>query len=315
MNRVILSTTDSIYENLAIEEELLKNLKADEVIIFLWQSEKTIVLGNNQCAYLECNISYCEENQINIARRLSGGGCVYQDLGNLNYSFLYDKGNRLESERQKLEQCFLDGILEALNSYQVKHIEHVNNDLLVGHKKFSGIAYYEEDNKRILHGTLLVDINMEHLAHSLKVNVKKLKFNGVESVRARVVNLKEFNPMIQIPGLKKAITEIFLERFAIEKEEYIEGVKDKNYLVKYKQPFWIFGESPKCSLIFEEKTKKGLFQFVFFVEEEMVEKPKVYSDARIQYDFTDFLRRIEGIKYKEQLLQEAWEEELTKILD
>lgn len=345
MNRIVISKSNSIYENLAIEEELFCELKDGECILFLWQPDKTLVLGNNQSAYLECNMPYCKEHQIAIARRMSGGGCVYQDLGNLNYSFLYYKDSAYKNNDDKnfcidnsscdynnvhknnnfcknselyennevCEDDYVAIILNVLKQYSLNNIEQKKNDIFVNNKKVSGIAYYEEDGKRILHGTLLVDVNMNHLVNSLNVNIKKLEFNGVESVRTRVANLREFDALIQVDTIREKIIKEFLEQFKSGQVEYIETANDKKLCEKYKDDSWIFGESPTCSFILEEKTSKGLFQLVFSVEDGTIKNAKVYTDTDSPCDFTKFLEQIEHSVYEEQQLYVQWNEQVMKF--
>lgn len=208
----ISSNQTNPYWNLALEDYLLHSVKPDEVIFYLWQNERTVVVGRNQNSWKECNLTQLEKDRGFLARRLSGGGAVFHDLGNLNFTFLAQESNYDVSKQ-------LDVIVEAVKKLGISAEKSGRNDIVVNDKKFSGNAFYKAGKKCNHHGTLLLDVDMEKLPHYLNVAPEKLQMKGVDSVRSRVVNLKELNPDIDLVKLKKALIESFQEVYKGTLEE------------------------------------------------------------------------------------------------
>ena len=190
------------HENLAAEKVLMDTLHPGEAMLYLWQNFHTVVIGKNQNAWLECRTSLLEEEGGKLARRLSGGGAVYHDLGNLNFTFLmckedYDLDKQIEVIRQA---CALAGV-------QVE--KSGRNDLLADGRKFSGNAFYQDKIHAYHHGTLMVDVNLEKLGRYLSPPKAKLQAKGVASVRSRVVNLKELSPALTIEAMRDNMIQAF----------------------------------------------------------------------------------------------------------
>ena len=182
------------HENLAAEKVLMDAMQPGQAMLYLWQNLNTVVIGKNQNAWLECRTSLLEEEGGRLARRLSGGGAVYHDLGNLNFTFLmckedYDLDKQVEVIK---EACALAGIRAEKSG---------RNDLLADGRKFSGNAFYQDKVHAYHHGTLMVDVDKEKLGRYLSPPKAKLQAKGVASVRSRVVNLKELCPTLTIQGM------------------------------------------------------------------------------------------------------------------
>lgn len=280
MNRIVLSNEINPYYNLALEEELLKNIEDNERIFYLWQNEKTVVIGRNQNPYLECNIDYMNENKIFLVRRISGGGAVFHDLGNLNFTFIA-KEKDLNLEKELLV------IKKALEKFNLNIEFSGRNDLILDGKKFSGEAFYGEDGNGFHHGTLMVDVDVDSLSHVLNPSKLKLKGKGIKSVKSRVINLKEANPSINIENLKDALERGFKEVYGedIVKEVY----SKKNYIPKlyekYNNSLWNFGESPKFNVILEEKLNIGNVFINLDVEDGIISKANISSDTLLNINF------------------------------
>ncbi len=202
----------------------MEHLQSDERIFFLWQNKHTVVIGKNQCSFDECNLTALEQDGGLLARRLSGGGAVYHDLGNLNFTFLAHKPN-YDVKRQT------EVIIRALSAFGIEALATGRNDIVVkGNEKAqvegqaevqeteampaakcSGNAYYYKNNKCLHHGTLLVHTDFEKMAKYLSVDEKKLQSKGVQSVRSRVTNLSDHCPGLTIADLKKALIDAFQE--------------------------------------------------------------------------------------------------------
>lgn len=179
-----LETTDPYY-NLALEEYLFRT--AEEDIFLLWQNEPTIVIGKNQNAYAEIDHNYVKENNIKIARRITGGGAVYHDLGNVNFSYI----STSRAENGIDFAYFTEPIIEALASLGVRcHLSGRNDILTSDGKKFSGNAQYSQGNKTLHHGTLLFDSDLAVLSSALRPQDEKLTTKAIKSTRSRVTNLR-----------------------------------------------------------------------------------------------------------------------------
>ena len=186
MKLYVLGTTDPHY-NLALEEYLFERGEGDAFL--LWQNAPTVVIGKNQNAHAELHIDECRRRGIRIARRITGGGAVYHDMGNLNYSYIASGTGTLDFAR------FEAPIIAALSRVGVAATASGRNDLLVDGRKFSGNAQHSKNGRTLHHGTLLFDTDLSVLSSVLAVDAEKLKANAVRSVASRVTNLKEHLPV------------------------------------------------------------------------------------------------------------------------
>ncbi len=188
--------------NLAVEQRLLETLQPGECILYLWQNQRTVVIGRNQNPWKECRVTLLEEEGGTLARRLSGGGAVFHDLGNLNFTFLLPTEDYDPEKQTRV-------ILTACRSLGIPAELSGRNDLTAEGRKFSGSAFYHNRGRSYHHGTLLVDVDMERMGRYLAPSPAKLAAKGVDSVRARVVNLSALQPDITVPALKEAMTAAF----------------------------------------------------------------------------------------------------------
>lgn len=186
MKFLILTTTNPYY-NLAVEEYLFRHEPGD--ILMLWQNEPTVVIGKNQNAYVEVDLALLRERGIHLARRITGGGAVYHDFGNVNYTFISD------TREQGMDFAhFTAPILAALDSIGIHATLSGRNDLLVNGLKFSGNAQYSAGGRTLHHGTLLFDSDLGVLSSVLRPDEEKLRSKAIASVRSRVTNLAPFLP-------------------------------------------------------------------------------------------------------------------------
>ncbi len=182
---VVLNPSTSASFNMAAEEYILKNFVDD--VFMLWQADKTVLIGKNQNTRKEIDIQYVEANDIKVIRRLSGGGAVYNDLGNTNFAFIStDSGDSFANFRK-----FTAPIIDLLKKLGVPAEFSGRNDLLVDGKKFSGNAQFKHKNRLLHHGTLLFSSNMEQLGKALSPDMLKFKSKGIKSVKSRVTNISE----------------------------------------------------------------------------------------------------------------------------
>lgn len=264
------------YKNLALEEYLLKQVKEDEVILYLWQNERTVVIGKNQNPWKECKLAQLEEDGGNLVRRLSGGGAVFHDLGNLNFTFLATKDN-YNVERQ------LEVILRAVKKLGIPAEKSGRNDITVEGKKFSGNAFYSDGVHCYHHGTILVKVDMSKLSHYLNVSKEKLVSKGVESVRARVTNLTEYLPQLSIDQMRKELVKAFGEVYEFTPEELMADDLDMLKLEKLEDKFssfeWILGRRMEFNYSLDRRFPWGNIDLEFVVDCGRIVHCKAYSDS------------------------------------
>lgn len=294
MNRVIISKeTDPCY-NLALEEELLKNVKKGDMILYLWQNHNTVVIGRNQNPFLECDLEKMEEAGVKLVRRISGGGTVYHDMGNLNFTFV-SKVSDSDMQRQ------LRVIKRAVERFGINPEFSGRNDLICEGKKFSGHAFYEEDGNCFHHGTLMVDVDKQMLSRILKPSKLKLEAKGITSVKSRVVNLKELCTDITVKRLTEALVESFeLEYGKLEQfEEYSLENSLPLEISRHRDDKWVYGESPHYDAVLEIKISDGNFQILADVKNGVIRSARVYSDSLKELDYTYLEASLKGVYFHE----------------
>ena len=255
------------YFCLAAEEYLLKNF--DEDIFMLWQSENTVVVGKHQCALAEINYPFVRENNIRVARRISGGGTVFHDAGNVNFTFIKNVESPSEISFKKLTRPIVD----SLAKLDIRAENSGRNDLLIEGKKISGNAEHIYKNRVLHHGTLLFDSDLQNLGHAIKVVPGKYKTKAVQSNRSEVANISDFlKSKISVNDFISFLFKVQLEdpeNSMIELTHSDIQQVEKLVDVKFRTWEWNFGYSPKYefsngleiagkSLKIELKTEKGI---------------------------------------------------------
>lgn len=296
--KIYISDINNPYYNVSLEYELMK--KSDDVSLFLWQNIPTVFVGRNQNIYENCDLTKMKELDVTPVRRLSGGGTVYQDMGNINYSFF--------SEVSELNEEKLQGILiKALEILGIKAEFSGRNDVLYDGKKISGQAYYEEDGHTMLHGTLLYNVDMEKLSKVLTPSKIKLEAKGIKSVKSRVINLKQDFPNLTIDEIKKAFINAMDMAFN-EKSEVIhtnlESDFDKNLFNKLQTKEWIFGEEPDFDVKLEERFDIGNVSIYLKIHDGKIKSLDIYTDSLKNIDFKKAKEKLIGIYFdKEKILE------------
>ncbi len=268
------------FENLAIEQHLLETQSSGCCLLYLWQNQNTVVIGKNQNPYSECRVSLLEEEGGHLARRLSGGGAVFHDLGNLNFTFLVPTAEYDLAKQQRV-------LLAACQSFGIPAELSGRNDLLADGRKFSGNAFYHNGPRSYHHGTLLVNVNGEKLARYLTPSRAKLAAKGVSSVRSRVVNLLELCPTLTIDGLKKALVAAFEVVYGLQStpRRFTEADDKRVQRLReiYQSPAWRLGKRFDCTFRCEDRFSWGSVEIELTVAEGRVQRAVVYSD---DMDFT-----------------------------
>lgn len=264
------------YENLALEEHLLRSVLPGSVILYLWQNAHTVVIGCNQNCWAECRVSVLQEEGGHLARRLSGGGAVYHDLGNLNFTFLCrEEDYDLQKQLSVIQRaCALTGIQATFSG---------RNDLLADGRKFSGNAFYHSQGMAYHHGTLLVDVDMQKMSRYLSPPKAKLEAKGVSSVRSRVVNLKELCPRLDCQSMKQLMKDAFCQVYGHTAESLTLDGTDREQVAllrsRYAGEEWLYGKIFPFTCQMETRFPWGQLQLQLQVEQGTVTGVQVYTDA------------------------------------
>ena len=292
------------YENLALEEALLHRVGAGELILYLWQNERTVVIGRNQNPWKECRTALLAEEGGHLARRLSGGGAVFHDCGNLNFTFLVRETD-YDVSRQ------LPVIETACRSLGIPVERSGRNDLLADGRKFSGNAFYKHEGRCYHHGTLMVDVDTDLVQRYLSPSKAKLEAKGVDSVRARVVNLKEFVPDLTVQRLASALISALPAVYSAG--EGIPAIQDLDpkafdlgdLRAKYASDAWLYGPKLPFTLSVEERFSWGGVELELNVNEGVIRLAKVYTDALDETLAPTLEAALPGCAFRSDALLEA----------
>ncbi|MGW7932062.1 lipoate--protein ligase [Staphylococcus xylosus] len=291
--------------NLAMEEYVLKNMPKDDSYFLFYINRPSIIIGKNQNTIEEVNQSYIDEQGIDVVRRISGGGAVYHDTGNLNFSFVTDDDGNSFHNFQK----FTEPIVEALKSLGVDANLSGRNDIQVGEAKISGNAMVKVKDRMFSHGTLMLNSELDEVQNALKVNPAKIKSKGIKSVRSRVANISEFlDEQIDIDKFKEIILksifgETQVEEYKLTDEDWQKIEKLSNE--KYRTWEWNYGRNPKYNFEREEKFEKGFVQIKLDVKKGRIEHAKIFGDFFGEGDITELENALEGTMHEFDSIEEA----------
>ncbi|KQL46015.1 lipoate--protein ligase [Brevibacillus choshinensis] len=287
--------------NLAIEEYALKQLPDSDDYLLFYINEPSIIIGKNQNTIEEINADYVAENNIHIVRRLSGGGAVYHDLGNLNFSFITnDDGQSFHNFRK-----FTEPVVQALKELGVEAELTGRNDIQVGERKISGNAQYSTKGRMYSHGTLLFASEMEHVVSALKVNAEKIKSKGIKSIRSRVANITEFlDKDMTIEEFRLAILHsIFgggeVEEYELTKEDWAKI--NELSRERYQKWDWNYGKSPKSNFRASKRFESiGTIEVQLDIEKGRIKEAKIYGDFFGVRDVSELETKLHDLPYDRQ---------------
>ncbi|WP_019672046.1 lipoate--protein ligase [Psychrobacter lutiphocae] len=320
--RILKSEVTNPWFNLATEDWIFQELEPDTHILFLWRNSETVVIGRSQNPWVECKTDKMEQDGVYLARRQSGGGAVFHDLGNTNFTFLSPKEDYNQDANFQI-------IINALKNLGIAATQSGRNDMQVGERKISGSAFKHASDRSFHHGTLLVNANMQKLGDYLHPHPLKLKAKGIKSVRSRVANLVEFNDSITHDSLSQAIIEAFCEYYgqSVEVEELDEAsLKQQPHLNKYYEQMadwdWRFGKTPQFSHHIETRFDWGIIDLHLDVQHAIIQEVVIFSDA-LNVDLIDALRQalvdtkytIEDVKAKLEILKNQQPELASQVSD
>lgn len=292
--------------NLAMEEYVLREIPTDDSYFLFYVNAPSIIIGKNQNTIEEVNQEYVEANNIKVVRRVSGGGAVYHDEGNLNFSFITeDDGESFHNFKR-----FTQPIVEVMQDMGLNAALSGRNDLEIDGKKVSGNAMFTQKGRMFSHGTLMLDSDISEVQNALKVNPKKIESKGVKSVRGRVGNINDFlDEPIDIDTFKQRILEyIFGGKDKIE--EYVLTDEDwekihKLSKEKYQTWDWNYGKNPKYNVEASEKFPAGLVDLRLEVKKGKIEKAKIFGDFFGVGEIEDVEAVLIGLEHNRNAVSDA----------
>jgi lipoate-protein ligase A len=296
MKKIMISQESDPYFNIAAEHQLFLASEED-IHLFLWQNDASVIIGRNQNLYAECDLDYLKEHRIHPVRRFSGGGAVYHDKGNVNFTFITKEKNAYQEE-------FIGLIQAAMSKLGIDCEFSGRNDLLVDGRKFSGHAYYTDNGNYMYHGTILVNVNFEQLKNALTPSKLKLSSKGIESVKSRVLNLSEMDSKITAEKVLQA----FIEAFGSSPIEYINKTNTEAPLAQLLSSYdWVYGQSPKFDLQLERSYPFGNVAAYLSVSDGFIQDVKISTDSLHLYDFKSCEDELKGKCFSEQIVWECVE--------
>jgi lipoate-protein ligase A len=297
--RVIESVSNDPWFNLALEERLLRSIEKDTVVLYLWRNAPTVVIGRHQNPWVECRLDAMDAEGVKLSRRASGGGAVYHDLGNSNFTFVCRRSD-YSVPRQ------IGVVVDALKRLEIDARFAGRNDILVGDRKVSGSAFFGTGDRWLHHGTLLLHADLGRLAHYLTVSPAKIESKAVASVRARVANLREFAPDLDHAAAGGALVEAFAEEygrgFSIERLDPESLTGEDPELVRlydrYRDETWRYGRTPRFTHQLERRFDWGGVELHLEVADGTIREAAIFTDA-LSLDLVDALvGAIEGTAYR-----------------
>jgi lipoate---protein ligase len=295
--------------NLAIEEFALKHLDINETYLLFYINEPSIIIGKNQNTVEEINAEYVRDQGIHVVRRLSGGGAVYHDLGNLNFSFITkDDGNSFHDFKK-----FTDPVVKALKKLGVNAELSGRNDILADGKKISGNAQFSTKGRMFSHGTLLFDSEIENVVSALNVRMDKIESKGIKSIRSRVTNIREhLDEDMTMEEFKETLLAYLFEEFdSIPKYELTENDWTEIRKIsreRYANWDWNYGKSPKFNVELSNRFAAGSIDIRLHIVKGIIQESKIFGDFFGVGDVSDIENKLNGIRYDREEIEKVLED-------
>jgi len=296
----VSGTTDG-WQNLAADEWFLDHLDEDEMVLYFYVNRNAVIIGKNQNPWKECNLAAMDRDGVQLVRRVTGGGAVFHDEGNLNFSFIAGR-ERYDQDKQ------FDLILQAVRSLGIPCEFSGRNDLLADGRKFSGNAFCSRGHNRQHHGTLLISADMTRLQHYLQVDPRKLQAKGVSSVRSRVCNLSEFRPDLSVPVMLEALRRAYArsyDGYTDFRPTPAQAAEIARYCEKHSSWEWRIGGTPQFDIEIETRFPWGGVQLLLMLRDGCVAELRVFSDAMDVELTEDVKQRLLGCRFGSRPLADA----------
>ncbi|OXS78056.1 lipoate--protein ligase [Domibacillus enclensis] len=294
--------------NLAIEEYAVKHLDIEESYLLFYINEPSIIIGKNQNTIEEINVDYVEDHNIHVVRRLSGGGAVYHDHGNLNFSFITkDDGDSFHNFRK-----FTEPVVHALNKLGLRAELSGRNDLTANGFKISGNAQFSTKGRMFTHGTLLFNTDMDQVVSALKVRKDKIESKGIKSIRSRVANISDLvDGDMTIEEFKQFILKtIFNDAEEVEEYKLTEGDWEAIHRISaehYQNWDWNYGKSPAFNVERSHRFPVGLIDVRLDVKKGEIKKARIFGDFFGAGDVTEVEQALVGTRHEKEAIRQALE--------
>lgn len=296
---IFISNTFDPYTNLATEEYFLEKVDEGQIVLYLWRNERTVVVGRNQNIFAEVNLDALKAMDGNPTRRLSGGGAVYHDDGNLNFTFVCRSGD-FDVDRQTTV------VLDAVRNLGFNAEKTGRNDLCIGGRKFSGHSYFRASDRCFHNGTILIRTDAAAMASVLNVSATKLASKGVKSVRSRTVNLSEIDASTSLESVVASFKACFAKEYG-SPEELVEPYADPLHALlreKFISDEWIFNRKLSWNSRWEGRSPEGNVSVLMDVRNGVIADCAVYSDALDPGYSADVRNALLGKPYKKVNFEE-----------
>ena len=301
--RYLRNLSTDVYYNMAFDEYALEQLPLDEPLFYLWQNRAAVIIGLNQNIHAEVDLDYAREHDIAVARRITGGGAVYHDLGNLNYTIV---GRSTDMERDYPE--YARYMLHALQSLGVRAELSGRNDILVDGRKVSGYAKRVYKDRLMVHGTLMYDVDIDCLTRVLTPPTEKLESKGIASVKSRVLNLRDRLPQFENIGVLTEALERYLSRQYQDAEYHltasqldeIQAIAD----TKFATTQWLYGRSPNNTITYAKRLPCGNVAVHMDIKKGLIAQCTITGDFLGNAPIAAIESLLQGCLYERAALQE-----------
>lgn len=306
-NYIYSAPTGDGWLNLARDGYFLGNNKKGDVILYFYVNKNAVIIGRNQNAWKECSIANMDADGVQLVRRHSGGGAVFHDNGNLNFSFITDEKHYDLNRQMRV-------ILNAVSKLGLKAELSGRNDITVDDKKFSGNAFSLAKGNRSHHGTILVNADLTKLSNYLCVSKEKMRSKGIDSVRARVCNLCELSSGLTVEAMRRLVIESFIEEYGAASEYVFDGTalaeveERRERLASWE---WRFGKTPQFDFETDKRFSFGDTQIYFNLRNGVIRETKVYSDCLDTELTTEIENALTGVHFRKEEIKAA----LSKMKD
>lgn len=290
------------YYNLAAEEYIFTSLDREQEYLLLWQNQNTVVVGKHQNTIEEINTAYVKEHGVQVVRRLSGGGAVYHDLGNLNYSFIVNAAKGRYDFRE-MSQPVADTLIRLGVNVEFSG----RNDLVIDGKKISGSAQFIRRGRILHHGTLLFHSDLDRISRVLAVKDDKIASKGVKSVRSRVTNICEYLPGITVRAFQTQLEKTLLDRnltvyeFSKADVAAISALRDSKYVTWE----WNYGYSPEYDIKKDRRLANGGLSIYIKVQKGIIQTISIRGDFFGDSDLEEIEQSLQNVKLYEEDVHEA----------
>lgn len=306
-NYIYSAPTGDGWLNLARDGYFLENNKKGDVVLYFYVNKNAVIIGRNQNAWKECNIANMDADGVQLVRRHSGGGAVFHDNGNLNFSFITDEKHYDLNRQMRV-------ILNAVSKLGLKAELSGRNDITVDGKKFSGNAFSLAKGNRSHHGTILVNADLTKLSNYLCVSKEKMRSKGIDSVRARVCNICELSSGLTVEAMRRLVIESFIEEYGAASEYVLDGTalaeveERRERLASWE---WRFGKTPQFDFETDKRFSFGDTQIYFNSRNGVIRETKVYSDCLDTELTTEIENALTGVHFRKEEIKAA----LSKMKD